>query len=238
MQATNLSTQLGLGSELVDWYRDAKPRTDDRLRYCTNTGSIPSKFYSPDRKKQSKILDDEHTKSLCSPGVPIVFPQMQNLFPQSRPKEFSWFHCECIINMLKGNLQSIKGHHVVKFQSKVRLLSLKRTIWKQKETFWGPKKAYSSLRLLLLPSLTICLDIEQFVLVPDSVYNKSLITQSVTKQELPNYQPSQNPAYQVDSLKKEINRKLFSKADPLVDKILSCPRIKLSNAQTLIFWMV
>ena len=49
MQVTTLTTQLGLGSELVDWYRDAtsipfghllidlSPRTDDRLRYCTNT---------------------------------------------------------------------------------------------------------------------------------------------------------------------------------------------------------
>ena len=59
MQVTTLSTQLGLGSELVDWYRDATPvpfghllidlwpRTDNRLRYCTNSGSVPSKFYIP-----------------------------------------------------------------------------------------------------------------------------------------------------------------------------------------------
>ena len=66
------------------------------------------------------------------------------------------------------------------------------------------------------------------------MYSKSLITQSVTKQELPKYQPSQNPTYQVDSLKKETNKKVFFKADSLVDKILSCPRIKLSNSQTLI----
>ena len=32
-----------------------------------------------------------------------------------------------------------------------------------------------------------------------------------------------------------MNKKLISKADSLVDKILSCPRIKLSNSQTLIF---
>ena len=50
MQVTTLSTQLGLGSELIEWYRDAtsvpfghllidlSPRTDDRLRYCTNSG--------------------------------------------------------------------------------------------------------------------------------------------------------------------------------------------------------
>ena len=31
-----------------------------------------------------------------------------------------------------------------------------------------------------------------------------------------------------------MNKKLFSKADPLVDKILSSPRIKLSNSKTLI----
>ena len=101
MQVTTLSTQLvrvGLGSELVDWYRDAtsvpfghllidlSPRTDDRLRYCTNTGSILSKFYIPERLKQSKNLDDEHTKSLYFPSVPIIFPQMQKSFPSVLPK--------------------------------------------------------------------------------------------------------------------------------------------------------
>ena len=75
---------------------------------------------------------------------------------------------------------------------------------------------------------------DQFVLVPASVYNKILNTHSVTKQELPKYQSSQNPTYQIDSLRKEINKSLFSKADYLVDKILSCPRIKLSNSKTLI----
>ena len=75
---------------------------------------------------------------------------------------------------------------------------------------------------------------DQFVLVPASVYNKNLITQSVKKQEFPKYQPSQNPTYHFDSLNKEINKKLLSKADSLVDKILYCPRIKLSNSQTLL----
>ena len=72
---------------------------------------------------------------------------------------------------------------------------------------------------------------EQFVLVPASVYNKSLITQSVTKQELPKYQPSQNPTYQVDSFKKGINKKLFSKAGSLEDKNSSCPRIHVLSSQ-------
>ena len=74
---------------------------------------------------------------------------------------------------------------------------------------------------------------EQFVLVPASVYNKSVTTQSVTKQELPKYRAEQLPTYQIDSL--NLNKKLFGKADPLKDKILSCSHIKLSNSQTIIF---
>ena len=64
---------------------------------------------------------------------------------------------------------------------------------------------------------------EQFVLVPASVYNKS--AQSVTKQELPKYKAEQPPTYQIDSL--NLTKKLFGKADTLIDKILSCSRIKL-----------
>ena len=56
MQVSTLSAQFGLVPKLVDWYREATSvvygyfltdlltRTDDRLRYCTNAGSIPSKF--------------------------------------------------------------------------------------------------------------------------------------------------------------------------------------------------
>ena len=75
---------------------------------------------------------------------------------------------------------------------------------------------------------------QQFVLVPASVYNKSVTTQSVTKQELPNYKAEQPPTYQIDSLKRDTSKKLFGKADTLIDEILSCSRIKLSNFQTII----
>ena len=74
---------------------------------------------------------------------------------------------------------------------------------------------------------------EQFVLVPASVFNESVTTQSVTQQEFPKFKAGQHPTYQIDSLKLDINKKLFSKADTLIDKILSCSRIKLSNLQTI-----
>ena len=73
---------------------------------------------------------------------------------------------------------------------------------------------------------------EQFVLVPASVYNKSVTMQSVTKKQLPKYKAEQPPTYQIDSL--NLNKKLFGKADPLIDKVLSCSFIKLSTSQTII----
>ena len=98
MQVTTFSTQLGLGSELVDWHRDAtfvpfgrflidlSPRTDDRLRYCTNSGSVPSSFYFPERLKHLRTSDDEQTKSVYSPSVPIASPQMQKSLSSVLPK--------------------------------------------------------------------------------------------------------------------------------------------------------
>ena len=98
MQVNTFSTQLGLGSQLVDWYRDAtsvpfgqllidfSPLTDDRLHYCTNSGSVSSKFYNPERLKHLRTSDDKHTKTLYSPSVPIVFPQMQKSLSSVLPK--------------------------------------------------------------------------------------------------------------------------------------------------------
>ena len=76
---------------------------------------------------------------------------------------------------------------------------------------------------------------KQFDLVPASVYHSTaMCTQSVTKLELATNQADQNLTYQIVSLKKEINKKLFVKADSSDNKILSRPPIKLSKLQTLI----
>ena len=75
---------------------------------------------------------------------------------------------------------------------------------------------------------------EQVVLVPASVYNKNLKTQLVVQQEEPKYQTLPNPTYQFDSLKRQMNKKLFAREDFLVDKIMSCPCAKLSNSKILI----
>ena len=117
-QVTTLGTQLGLGSELVYWYRDAasvpfghllvdlSPRTDDRLRYCTNSGSIPSKVYILERLKQLRTLHDGHTKSLYSPSIPTTFPQMQKLLSSVLPKKIHPFSMRMHSKSTQRNLAS------------------------------------------------------------------------------------------------------------------------------------
>ena len=59
---------------------------------------------------------------------------------------------------------------------------------------------------------------EQFVLAPASVHNiKRLNTRTVATQELPKYPAEKNPTDQIDSLEKEMNKKIFAEADSLVD---------------------
>ena len=98
MQVRMPTAHLGHESELVDWYWDATsvpyghflidlpPRTDDRLRFCTNSGSFPSILKIPDRLEHWKSLYSEQTKSLFSPSVPINFPQRQKSFPSTFSK--------------------------------------------------------------------------------------------------------------------------------------------------------
>ena len=75
---------------------------------------------------------------------------------------------------------------------------------------------------------------EQFVVVPVSVYNSRNNPTVVTKQELPKYKPEQTATYHKDTLKNEINQQLNTSASPLVNKILASPRMKLSDSNTLI----
>ena len=93
---------------------------------------IPQKFISRTDWNSQKFWTMK-TQNLSTLQVFQSFShECKSLFLQSCPKEFFRFLCECIINLLKGNLQSIKRHQVVKFQNEVWLLSLKRTTWKRR----------------------------------------------------------------------------------------------------------
>ena len=70
----------------------------------------------------------------------LLFCKCKSHFLQSCPKEFIRSLCECIVNLLKGNLQAIKSHHVVKFQDEVWSLSLGKQLGSKEETFCRQKK--------------------------------------------------------------------------------------------------
>ena len=72
-------------------------------------------------------------------------------FLQSCPKKFIRFLCECIVNLLKGKLQTIKRHHVVEFQDEVWLLSLKRTTWKQRRNVLSSDKGLQLIAVITPP---------------------------------------------------------------------------------------
>ena len=101
MQIGRLSAQLALGLEIVDWYRDAtsvpyghflidlSPRTHDLLRYCTNTGSIPSKFFLSWTGWNSHNFYTMDTQNLSTLQIfQSFFQKCKSLFLQSCPKEF------------------------------------------------------------------------------------------------------------------------------------------------------
>ena len=64
--------------------------------------------------------------------------------------------------------------------------------------FMAIKKGLQLIESILFPCLTTKHDLEWFVLVPASLYNKSLNNEAVTKQEFPKNQAEQNPEYQID----------------------------------------
>ena len=72
-------------------------------------------------------------------------------FLQSCPKEFIRVLCECIVNLLKGNLQAIKRHHVIKFKDEIWLLSLKRTTWKQRRKVPSSERGLQLIVVISIP---------------------------------------------------------------------------------------
>ena len=80
-----------------------------------------------------------------------VSHKCRSLFLWSCPKEFVRFLCECIINLLKRNLQSLKRHHVTKFQNEVRLLSLKRTSWQQRRNILSSEIGLQLIKVITPP---------------------------------------------------------------------------------------
>ena len=168
---------------------DLSPRTDDRLRYSTKSGTFSSKFFTADWLKHSKSLNDEHTKSLHSPIVPRIFPQKQKSFPSVLSKRvFSVF-----LRRHSKSAQKKPGKHkkisCSKIPKEIWFFFPKRSTCKQTRDLLASQNGWQLIKILTTAVISNWLDMEQFNFVNVSLYNnKSLSTQSVTKSKLAKYQ--------------------------------------------------
>ena len=119
LQMNTLSQQLGLGSQLKERYQDATstpyghlpidltPKTVDSLRYCTNSGSVPSTFYLPAGTETNFFL----TMSIQYVYILAIFRTfsqiLQKQFVLHCPKSFIQFLSKCLVNLLRGELKNL-----------------------------------------------------------------------------------------------------------------------------------
>ena len=207
-QVATLSVQLGLGSNLVDCYRDAtsvpfglllielSPRTLSCLREQTiayATAQIAEIIHQSFMYPTTWSIWNIWTMNTLSLSTLQAFQHFSLAckiqFLKTCRKDFIQFLSECIVNLLQANLSEVKRSHVSKYRDEIHELSLKGTTWKQRRSLLSSQKGLFLIKTIPPSSLIICLEKEQFVLVPLSVYNSSNNSTIVTKQVLPNYKP-------------------------------------------------
>ena len=119
LQINTLSQQLGLRSQLKEWYQDATstpyghllldltPKTVDSLRYCTNSGSVPSKFYLYQQEQKLSFWTMSIQYVSILPIFQIFSQKLQKQLILHCPKGFIQFLSECLVNLLRGKLKDL-----------------------------------------------------------------------------------------------------------------------------------
>ena len=245
MQVSTLSAHLGEWWELVDWYQDAlsvpyghslidlPPRTDGRLGYCTNTGSIPPKFHVPEPLKRLKSWDDEHTKSVYSSSVPIIFPQLQKSFPSVLFKRVYPVSLRMDIKFAQRKPAKHKKSSRGKVSTRGSTIVSETNILEAEKRNSGVRKCLQLIKIIT-PLVIIllswhgvvcsrsCFCVQQKCDYRVSYKAGASKVSNITKSHVPNWFTSEGD-----------KQKVFCQSKLSVDKFLSCPRIKLSTSQTL-----
>ena len=121
------SIHLCLGSHLKEWYQDATsvpyghlhidltPKTVNSLRYCSNKGLVPTKFYLP-AGLETKFLDDEYIKRRYLLNISKKFSKTSKTINSHLSRDFTQLLSECLVNLLRGELRDLRRKDVVKYQ--------------------------------------------------------------------------------------------------------------------------
>ena len=118
----------------------------------------------------SELLDDEHTKCLYSPSVPINFPPLQKPLPSVLHKRYY----QAPLRLYSKLFQRKSGKDEKTSSDQI---SKRSSIALSARNHVEAKKRFSGIRKMVtthetkktLPSSRICIDVKQFVLVPVSV---------------------------------------------------------------------
>ena len=143
LQINTLSQQLGLGSQLKEWYQDATsvpyvhllidltPKKFDLLSYCSKNGSVPTKFHLP-AGIETKFLDNEYS---ILPVFQKFSLRLQKKFILNCPKDFIRFLSEVFVNLLRGELRDLRRKDVVKYRKETSELTQKELFYTKEENF-------------------------------------------------------------------------------------------------------
>lgn len=77
-------------------------------------------------------------------------PTFKKIFLHHCPKEFIRFLCECVINILHGNL-IIPKSKLQPYKRQLRKISQKTPSYRERRTVWCSKKGLSLIRVLSIP---------------------------------------------------------------------------------------
>ena len=135
---------------MKEWYQDATstpyghllidltPKTVDSLRYCTNSGSVPSNFLPAGT--ETKFLEDEHTIRLYTPNNSNIFLKISKTIHPPLSKKFIQFLSECLVNLLRGELKDLRKVDVVKYRREKSELTRRRTSLHKRRTILSSPK--------------------------------------------------------------------------------------------------
>ena len=242
MQVSTLCAQLGLGKQQTDWYRDATsspyvhllidllPRTDNRSRYLTNAGSIPSKFLNPGPAESVKTFRRWTRKisplSKCSNHFPTNAKVVCFSLAQKIPERmFSKYNQRKHAKHKKTSRDKISKGNPIVLSEKSHLEAKKRRS--------GSRKRVTTHKIITPPVINqfswhgaVCFC---FCFCLQQVFENP-VSYKTGASKVPTFTKSHIPVWFAEEV---IKQKLFAEADSLVDKFLFCPRMELSKSQTL-----
>ena len=160
LQKNTLSQQLGLGSQLKDWYTkatsipyvhliiDLTPKQSTLFDFVQIVDRFLQffSFHNINSRPHFRVMSTQHLSTLTT--FQSYSRNFKRTYLKNCPKEFFQFLYECIVNMLRGELQDIQERDVIKYQDEIHQLILKRTRINKRRAILISRKGIELLTIL------------------------------------------------------------------------------------------